>query len=99
MLSKQQIITEINNWILKGGVGYGSWYVGISTNARDRLFSGHGVHEQNDWWIFREAESAQVAREIEMYFLQTLKTDGGPGGGDPTSNMVYAYKKSANTRP
>lgn len=97
--SKQEIITDIRNHILNDGGGYPAWYVGVSKDARARLFNDHGVREQGDRWIYRTANSAQIAREIEDYFINTLGTDGGPGGGDYTANMVYAYKKALHTRP
>ena len=97
--NKQEIISDIKGHIQKGGGGYNAWYVGISQDARDRLFRGHNVMEKGDWWIYRQASSSEVAREIESYFVDTLGTDGAPGGGDETTDMVYAYKKAAHTNP
>jgi len=97
--SKSEIINDIKEHIEKGGGGYRAWYVGISNDARDRLFNGHSVREKGDRWIYRQASSSQVAREIEVYFVNILGTDGDTGGGDETTDMVYAYKKSAHTNP
>ena len=97
--SKQQIIKEIGDHIREEGSGYRVWYVGISKDARDRLFNGHNVPEKNAWWIIRQASSESVAREIESYFVNSLGTDGGTGGGDQFSNKIYAYKKTAQTNP
>ena len=97
--NKQEIINDINEHIKKGGGGYSSWYVGISKDAPDRLFKGHNVREEGDWWIYSRASSSQVAREIEDYFVNTLGTDGAVGGGDEAADMVYAYKKAAHTDP
>jgi hypothetical protein len=57
------------------------------------------VPEENSWWIFREASSSIIAREVENYFVNTLGTDGGSGGGDQSSIYVYAYKKTSSTNP
>jgi hypothetical protein len=97
--SKQQITTDISAHMKKGGGSYSSWYVGISKDPRDRLFSQHKVQEDGDWWIYRQAISGATARDVEEYFINTLKTDGGPGGGDQTADYVYAYKKSSHTDP
>ena len=97
--SKQEIIDEIKAHIQKEGSGYRNWYVGISEDARDRLFNGHRVPKADAWWILREASSASVAREVEEYFVSTLGTDGAPGGGSDKSNQVYAYKKTSVTNP
>ncbi len=98
-ISKQQIINDINNHIRKEGGGYRDWYVGISRDARGRLFNNHNVSEDNGWWIYRTADSSSAAREIESYFVNTLGMDGGTGGGDYYSNQVYAYKKTSFTNP
>jgi len=97
--SKQEIIDDIKAHISKGGGGYRAWYMGISSDAKDRLINGHKIREKDDWWIFRTANSSQAAREIEDYFVNTLGTDGGPGGGDEAANQVYAYKKAPHTDP
>jgi hypothetical protein len=97
--NKQEIIKAFEEHIQKGGGGYKSWYVGISSNARDRLFNQHKVQEKGDWWIHKTATSSQIAREIETYFVNIRGTDGGPGGGDENADMVYAYKKAAHTNP
>lgn len=97
--TKQEITIDILNFIRSNGGNYSDWYVGISKDARDRLFNGHQVDEEKDNWNCWRASSAAVAREIENYFVNTLGTDGGTGGGDNTANMVYCYKKSSRTNP
>ena len=97
--SKQEIIDDIKSHIQKRGGENSDWYVGISKDARDRLFSDHSVKEKKDIWIYRKASSSQTAREIEDYFVNTVGTDGGTGGGDNSSDTVYAYKKARHTNP
>lgn len=97
--TKQQIIDDIKAHIRKGGGAYKDWYVGISKDARSRLFDGHNVREKGDWWIYRAASSSKIAREIEAYFVNTLGTDGGTGGGGADARQVYAYKKASHTDP
>jgi hypothetical protein len=94
---KEIIKTEIKNYVGKCGGSYSDWYVGIASDPRQRLFNDHNVDEGNGYWIFRECESSSVAREIEEYFINTLGTDGGFGGGDYTSRYVYAYTKTSST--
>lgn len=73
-----------------------SWYIGIASKPRDRLFNDHNVVEHGGSWIFSDAESESAAREIESYFLN-LGVDGGGGGGDESSRYVYAYRKTSAT--
>jgi hypothetical protein len=97
--SELQIKSDIKEYIQKGGGGYRAWYVGISKDARARLFNDHDVQENNGWRIYRQAENSTAAREVESYFVNTLGTDGGPGGGDQKADYVYAYKKTSHTNP
>jgi len=96
---KQEIIDDIESHMHNRRGEYSDWYVGISKDAKDRLFNGHSVKQNKDVWIYRKARSVQTAREIEDHFVNTLDTDGGGGGGDESSNMVYAYKKARHTNP
>ena len=97
--SKQGIIKRINAHIRQYGDSFRQWYVGISKDARSRLFSGHNVDEGGDPWIYDTAFSSQEARDVENYFVNSLGTDGGTGGGDYTSNQVYAYRRAVHTVP
>jgi hypothetical protein len=94
-----QIKREIRDYIDGVGGPYKSWYVGISADPGYRLFNQHGVIKENDYWIYRPAPNAEVARSIEDYFVNVLGTDGGPGGGDEDAKHVYAYKKNSHTNP
>jgi len=95
---KQTIINDIKNHINKNGGSYSDWYVGIAKNPRDRLFQDHNVRQSGEAWIFRQAESETIARQIEDYFVNTLGTDGGTGGG-VSPDHVYAYKKTSHSNP
>jgi hypothetical protein len=71
---------------------YKDWYVGITKDYKERLFGFHKVDEHRSGWVFVVAESNDTARAIERYFVNTCDTDGGSGGGDDDSDIVYAYK-------
>lgn len=96
--TKDQIIADIEAYIGNNGADFGNWYVGIATSPRDRLFNDHSVRENGDAWIFREATSSTVAREVENYFINVKGMQGGGGGGDYSSRSVYAYKIKPHTR-
>ena len=97
--TKLEAIADIKTYIIERGGSYSNWYVGISKDARDRLFNGHSVDEKNDPWIYVPTVSSDAARSVEDHFINTLGTDGGSGGGDDDSDMVYSYKKSTRTNP
>jgi predicted small metal-binding protein len=64
--SEQEIIHDIKEHIQKEGNRYSTWYVGISKDARDRLFNDHNVSKENAWWIYRQASSTQVVRGFRI---------------------------------
>ena len=97
--TNDQIIADIKDHANKSGAQkWSEIYVGVSKDARDRLFNSHGVPEKDYWWIYRQAMSSADARAVEDYFVNTLKAKGGGGGGDDTADYVYAYKIGPNTR-
>jgi len=98
-LSQQQIYDQIMEHIGKEGGSFSSWYVGIASDPKQRLFNDHQVPTENAWFIYREAFTADDARAVEKYILDNHHTDGGTGGGDNTTKFVYAYKKTVHTNP
>ena len=94
--TKQEIIDDIADHFK--GKAYSGCYVGITSDVDDRIFGDHKVSRENGHWIYRTASSHSVARDVEKHFLDA-GMDGGGGGGDKTSRIVYAYKKTSSTNP
>ncbi len=90
------IANDIKAHADKEGGGYSSWYCGIASDPDQRLFNDHNVPKENAWWIKRNDENEQSARDTEEYLLN-LGFGGGTGGGDYTTIHVYAYKKIYGT--
>ena len=98
--SKETIIAAIMDYMnnnCPNGTPYKKLYIGVAKDAKDRLFNDHKVDKDKDPWIYDTASSADVAREIEKYFLD-MGFDGGPGGGNDDSKMVYCFLQSSRTR-
>jgi hypothetical protein len=96
--SRERIKQEIKDYIRDCGGAYSDWYVGIASDAKQRLFTDHGVTEKGGVWIYGHCENSEVARDIEDYFVNTLGTKGGPGGGDEDTTFIYAYKTTSDTK-
>ena len=94
---KKTIIADIKSHMAECGGKYEDWYVGIASDPKERLFNDHNVSEKGDSWITRQCASSDDARAIEKHFL-ALGTQGGPGGGDDSSDCVYAYKTTSTTK-
>ncbi|MBQ2376083.1 MAG: hypothetical protein II298_05370 [Bacteroidales bacterium] len=97
MLSRDEIIKQINEHLEKSGKRYYSeFYIGVSQDAVKRLFEEHHVDKENSWWIYTTAKSSEEAREVEKHYLD-LGMRGGTGGGDNKSKMVYCYVVTPTT--
>jgi hypothetical protein len=90
------ILTEIKAYVAKNGGRCSEWYAGIASDARRRLFIDHAVREIGDAWIFWPCGSSTAARNIEK-ILFNLGMKGGPGGGDYSTDFVYAYRIAGHT--
>ncbi|MEW6738555.1 MAG: hypothetical protein ACOYU2_07405 [Nitrospirota bacterium] len=98
MASIPQVIQEMDDHIKNNGGGYSSWYAGIASDPRKRLFNDHSVQEKGDAWIYRDCGSDIAARQVEEHFLKK-GCDGDTGGGDATTKYAYAYKRNSHTNP
>ena len=91
------VIKRIENYMRKFEGDYPDWYVGITKDLEEGLFELHGV-EENGVWISFGADSEEVAKKVENYFLDK-KTDGNPSSIEDDARIVYAYKKNPKTMP
>jgi len=94
----QQVYDEIVAHIKKQGDAYSDWYCGIASDWGDRLFDNHQVPREGHWYIARQCQNEDDARNVEKALLG-LGCDGGPSGGDHTTIYVYAYLKGTMTDP
>lgn len=89
--SKEDIIKDIDSHLTKSGRRfYSEFYIGITNDVVRRLFTEHNVSKDKMWWIYRRASSAQIAREVEAYYIKKGMR-GGSGGGNDESLIVYCY--------
>lgn len=85
----QQVYDEIVAHIKQQGGAYSTWYCGITSDWKNRLFNEHKVPRGGDYWyIAGQCYTNVAAREVEEALLK-LGCDGGVGGGDQAT--VYAY--------
>jgi hypothetical protein len=98
-MDRTTLIREIMRFVQEHGGLDGSWYVGISQDARASLFSEHHVSEADGTWVYKVADSFLAARQVEDYFVNNFRTDGGPVRTDLFATHVYAYRKTNTTKP
>ena len=73
-----------------------AFYAGITTDPTQRLFDEHQLPHNQPHRVVR-CENHQEARELEKQ-LHKSGCDGGPGGEDNSSEYVYVYLTSPQTR-
>jgi len=94
MTNEKTIETAFIEKIKKNGGIASEWYTGIASDAKERL----GQHKALDSrWIYDEADSVDVARNVEEHMTKVVKTKGRGGGGDENSTWVYCYKITNTT--
>jgi hypothetical protein len=98
-MDSDSIIRDILSFMRKhGGPSY-SWYVGISRDAKEALFSNHKVSVERGIWIWKATDNPKAAQAVEDYFVENFYSDGALCGRDILSTQVYAYKKAVDTDP
>lgn len=97
MQKDNSVVIDIVQYIQRSNTPFSEWYVGIAEDALTRLFQGHCVNKDMDYWIYRDCLSANAARGVEQFIIMNYHTDGGTGGGSDNSRFVYAYKKERHT--
>ncbi len=97
-VTAQEAYNQIVAHIKSQGGAYSTWYAGVASDAKQRLFHDHSVSQKDAWWIYRTCPSDQAARNVEDALLK-LGCDGGSGGGDSSTIQVYAYLKTRSTNP
>ena len=91
------VVKRIETYMSKFEGDYSDWYVGVTKELEEGLFQLHGV-EENGIWISFGADTEEVAKKVENYFLDK-KTDGRPSKIEENSRIVYVYKKTGTTNP
>lgn len=99
-MTKDAIINDIEKHLSDSVKEYyRDFYVGITNDVNRRLFTDHNVDKDNDWWIYCKADSEEIARDVEKYYLE-LGMKGDTGGGNPEKPpfFVYSYEISDHSK-
>lgn len=97
-MTAQQIHYEIVNYLQTyfGADHIHNWYVGITSDVKQRLFEYHSVDLSSKGWIWRQAHNSEHARIAESLLINRGH-DGGVGGGNYAATFVYAFRKDPGT--
>ena len=90
-MTKQAIIKDIDAHLGRSNKQYyNQFYIGITNDVKSRLFGDHKVPRENHWWIYRYADTEEIAREVEKHYLN-LGMQGASGGGTGNNDVKYVY--------
>lgn len=93
----KQIIKEFEVFMSKYGRLHSQFYIGIASNPKDRLINGHRVSSGIPYIYWKNSLNTNIVRAIEKHFLDK-GCKGGPGGSDNSTNYIYAYLITPQTR-
>ena len=99
VFSGKQVVSRIRGHIKKRGGANNTWFVGLGKDARACLFETHRVRQKGDCWVLVHAESSSVARRVKSHLMKKHGVSGGQDLKGQRGDFVYAYKKSAHTKP
>jgi len=91
------VIKRMQTYMSKFEGNYSDWYIGITKDLDEGLFNTHKV-EENGIWISFGADTDEIAKKVEKYFLDK-NTDGNPRELPENTRIVYIYKKNSDTIP
>ncbi|MCB1379734.1 MAG: hypothetical protein KDK89_15415 [Alphaproteobacteria bacterium] len=98
--SVQQIKFEIYSYIKEFGGKFGEWYIGIATDPKATMRLAHGIDEEHDIWLYKQAVSFRACQTVQRHFTEMLGVEGElVSSGPEEADCVYLYKKSPRTRP
>jgi len=86
-----RIATDIEDAVKATRRTYSRWTIGI-TNDHERRKAEHKTKgdDVKDWRSW-EADSEDIARSVESYFIDTKKMKGKISGGERNSVFVYIF--------
>lgn len=96
-MSSGSVVRRVEAHIQEEGGPPWAWYVGVAARPGPRLFAVHGVVEDQDWWIWEDAESALLARAVSRYFHELGCQ--GELTWDEAATCVYAFRTAVHTSP
>ena len=88
---EEEVNLRVVSYMEKSGIPISSWYVGVASKPKDRLFLEHLVSETEGLWIIKDAVSEEAAREVERSIVEKNKTQGHPGSEKGSPRYAYAF--------
>jgi hypothetical protein len=89
------IVAQLTGFIGGAHANAASWFCGVASDIRARLFNDHNVGEFGKNWKYLQAIDEAAARSVEQR-LRALGCKGAPARFDG-GRWVYVYKISSTT--
>lgn len=96
--SKNDIISELENFMGKYGGSFGDWYVGASDDPKNTMYNTHGF-KKGDVGLIRSALTEMQAHDVVEFFVDVRGCVGRVGSIKIGELHVYAYRRGNHTNP
>ena len=94
LISREELIEEIESHIRKSGGRFGEWSIGTAKDCRGPFFQRHLVADLGDGLTYREAFTATAAQAVVDHLVNdrglVLERDAVPEPG----RIVFIYRKT-----
>ena len=94
LMSRVEIIEEIEEQIRKAGGDHSVWCVGIVEDPQDIPGAAPLAGDQDALVMYRQAYTSQAARAVRDYFVSQCGIGNEAGGEDRDGRFVYLCKKA-----
>jgi len=95
--STERVLTQINGYIQRYGLGYSQWICGTTDDWQSCLFGSHRISVDSHPYIVRQCVNSEAAWSTRQELIN-LGCRGVAEKPDDGSVYVYAYLKAAATR-
>ena len=95
--TEKEIVNNIETFISENGEP-DSFYIGVTSNPKKRLFEDHKVNRDNsNGYIYFQCSHHISARSIKEHFIKNIKIKGNMNKREKSNNFIYVYKISPET--
>ena len=88
-MKEDEIKKEIEYALEESNTEYSHWTIGITDDPERRRKEHRSDGKDTGSWTVWEADTEDIARSVEEYFID--KGMNGAGGGQGTPNFVYIF--------
>jgi hypothetical protein len=94
LISREELIEEIESHIRKSGGRFGEWCVGTAKDARGPFFRRHLVADLGDELTYREAFTPAAAQAVVDHLVNDRGLEFDRDAVPEPGRIVFVYRKN-----